>query len=237
MSDTAVLESLSDLLPEERREQFFKFVSKFRSRPEDDDHFQLLEAIGFIMLVMREIPEQVAAIIDQAQGKLGQSETEQLRSDFVAVLHESLDTPSYKDLREAVLSIRDQEARFRQKVSDLQSLLERAEQTARNKYIPVCTIVGGLLIGLTSALSTVALVFPWTSQSAPKEPGTTPEKLRPYAALLEHGQLDYFEVDMPNRGRVAMYMIGGGVQETFVDGDHGVVIRALDTAANRADER
>ena len=228
MSDTTALESLSDLLPAERREQFFKFVSKFRSRPEDDDHFQLLEAIGFIMLVMREIPEQIAGIIDQAQGKLGQSETEQLRSEIVAVLHESIDTPSYKDLRETVLSICDQEARFRQKVTDLQKQLARAETATRNNTTSTLSIAHGLLIALTSAALIAAVAIFGVPTIKPPGRPPMPEKLKPYAALLEQGQLDYFEMDLPDQGRVSMFLVGRGVKEAFKDGDRGVVVIPLE---------
>ena len=52
---------------------------------------------------------------------------------------------------------------------------------------------------------------------------TDVRKLRPDAALDEWDQLDYFEIDMPEQG-LGMYLIGGGVEETFIYGEHGAVI-------------
>lgn len=228
MADTEALESLAEILPTDRREQFFAFISKFRSRPEDDDHFQMLEAIGFIMLVMKEVPEQIAGIIDQAQGKLGQSETAQLRSEIVAVLSESLDTPSYKDLRETMLAMRDHEARFRRKVGDLQGQLAKAGQSTKRHASFAPILLTSLLTGLTSTALMAGLVIFGIQLVAPPEPTPIPEKLRPYAALLEQEQLDYFEMDMSESGeRVGMFMIGGGVKEAFKDGDRGVVVLPL----------
>jgi hypothetical protein len=224
MADTEALESLAEILPADRREQFFAFVSKFRSRPEDDDHFQLLEAIGFIMLVMKEIPDQIAGIIDQAQGKLGQSESEQLRSEIVAVLNESLDTPSYKDLRETMLAIRDHEARFRQKVDGLQKQLAKAEQAAKRTSSFGSILAVALAAGLASASIIAALIKFGMPLVQPRNPFPMPEKLKPYAALLERGQLDYFELETPERGRAGMYLIGGGAKEAFIDGTHGIVV-------------
>ena len=125
-----------------------------------------------------------------------------------------------------MLSIRDQETRFRQKVSELLKQLRCGEQATprRRNFAPA--ILGGLLIGITSAVSTIALIIVGIPSIAQPQPVQIPEKLKPYSLLLERGQLDYFETEVSDRGRVAMYLIGGA-DEAFTDGDSGIVVRPV----------
>ena len=78
--------------------------------PDDDEHFQMLEGLGLIAQLMNDLPDEIGRIIGQAPGKLSKSETAQLQSEVVAILNESLDTPSYKDLRETMLAMRDHDS-------------------------------------------------------------------------------------------------------------------------------
>lgn len=136
MADTSALESLAELIPAERRERFFRIAAKFRDVSEDDDHLQMLEAVGFMTLVMEKIPDRVAALLDGARTALGTEDAERLRAEVTEILTESLDTPSYKDLREAVRSIREQEHRFERKVDDLHKSLTDVERRPANPSDP-----------------------------------------------------------------------------------------------------
>ena len=230
MADTTTLESLTRLLPPEHRKRFSTIVARLRDLPDDDEHFQMLDGLGLIALLMNSLPAEIARIVEQAEGKLGETETEQLRSEIVAVLTDSLDTPSYKDLREAMLAMRDHEARFRQKVDGLhERLSESTQATGRGRSLAP-PIFGSILSGTIGATLVVAITMFGIPLVAPPKPIPIPEKLKPYAALLQKGQLDYFETELgegDERDHVGMYMIGGSVREAFRDGDYGVVVLPL----------
>lgn len=226
MADTEALESLAELLPPERRERFFTIVRKFRNLPEDDDHLQMLEAVGFVMLIMKEIPSEIAGILAQAQRTLGETESEKLREEVTSILTSSLDTPSYKDLRETVSSIRDQEARFRHKVDDVDQRLTEAELTFKSSSRIWPQFINGLTGGLIGSLVVGLCVgFAFEYFANHRSSGIIPEALRPYAELQERGKLDYFESHIPDLGGdVQMYLISGNVVRAFQDGDHGIVV-------------
>lgn len=57
--DTSI-EAVAELLPPERRERFFALISRFENVPEDDEHLRILEAMGFLTLIMKAIPNEIA---------------------------------------------------------------------------------------------------------------------------------------------------------------------------------
>ena len=224
MADTDALESLAELLPPDRRERFFAIASKFRDLPEDDDHLQMLEAVGFIMLVMKEIPGEIAETLRTARGGMDEAMAEQLRSEFVEVLTQSLDTPSYKDLREAMLSIRDHENRFRLKVETLLKRLSESERCHKQRTRMASNFMNGLTGGVVGAAIVAALVLFGAPRIMPQKQTPLPKGLEPYAILHRRGLLDYIELNHPPDGEVGMFLIGGEVIHAFKDGDYGVVL-------------
>ena len=95
MSAVQTLESVAALLRAEQRERFLKMVSRFRSVPEDDEYLQVLEAIGFMTLLWREVPQDIQRILERAdpEAATGHSVAGIVR-DAVA---QSI--PSYEDLK------------------------------------------------------------------------------------------------------------------------------------------
>ena len=232
MADTEALESVAALLPPERRERFFDIASKFEAVREDDDHLMMLEAIGFMTLTMKEIPSEIAKLLDSSQRKIGHDDTEQLREEIVEVLKESMDTPSYKDLRETIRSIKDQEARLRQQADKMHRSLGETVRHFKGWQRPGAAIIAGVV----SALSVMAAVagaayFFLPGIQEPKQPqespeiATLPKKLQPYAKLLERDALDFFEADLPDfGGKVDLYILGNNVMTAFRDGPSAVVV-------------
>jgi hypothetical protein len=224
MADTDTLESLAELLPPERRERFYAIASKFRDLPEDDDHLQMLEAVGFIMLVMKEVPGEIADMLRTARGGMDEAMATQLRSEFVEVLTQSLDTPSYKDLRETVLTIRDQENRFRLKVAALHKRLSEHERLLKRRNRMVPNFINGLTGGIVGAVVVAALFLFGAPRIMPQKQTPLPKGLEPYAALHQRGLLDYIEMNHPPHGEVGMFLIGGEVIDAFKEVGHGVVV-------------
>ncbi|MDA0810813.1 MAG: hypothetical protein O3C21_00250 [Verrucomicrobia bacterium] len=227
MADTDALESLAELLPPNRRERFFAIASKFRDLPEDDDHLQMLEAVGFIMLVMKEVPGEIAEMLRTARGGMDEAMAAQLRSEFVEVLTQSLDTPSYKDLREAMLSIRDHENRFRLKVETMLKRLSESDRCHKQRTRIAPSLIGGLTGGLVAATIVIPLILFGTPLVMPQKQTPLPKKLEPYAALHQRGQLNYTEVNHLHHGKVGMFLIGGEVVDTFQEAGHGVIVIKL----------
>jgi len=184
----------------------------------------MLEAVGFIMLVMKEIPGEIADMLRTARGGMDEAMAEQLRSDFVEVLTQSLDTPSYKDLRETVLTIRDQENPFRLKVDALLKKLSESEHLLEHRTRIAPAFINGLTSGIAGATIVAAVVLLSASRFVPQKQTPLPKKLEPYAALHQRGQLYYIELDHLRHGEVGMFLIGGEVVDAFQEAGHGVIV-------------
>lgn len=66
MASIDTLISVAGLLPLEQRERFLTMAASFQSVPEDDEYLQILEAIGFMTLLWKEVPEEVQKILEGA---------------------------------------------------------------------------------------------------------------------------------------------------------------------------
>lgn len=228
VAEPSTLESLAELVPEEHRERFFAIARKFRTVPEDDDHLQMLEAVGFMMLVMDEVPARIAAILAGAKRQIGEEEGDQLRSEIVAALTESLDTPSYKDLRQTMASIRDNEDRFRRRVDDLHRSLSRTAKAVRGSTLALSGLWTGLVGGGTAAIAVAALITFAPELSSLSEDESTAKVSASWNALQKQGMLDFVEVDQPSLGgRVGVFTISGDVRAAFMEGDQGIVAVGL----------
>jgi hypothetical protein len=95
MADVSHLEAVATMLPEAQRERFLQMVVRFRSVPEDDEFLQILEAIGFISLVLKEVPMELQRILEGA-GPIQESQ-QGLCNLIKEAVSESI--PSYEDLK------------------------------------------------------------------------------------------------------------------------------------------
>ncbi len=96
MSAINTLESIADLLSPDRRERFLRMVATFRTVPEDDEYLQMLEAIGFMTLLWKEVPQEIRSVLEGANPI---SETcESVAAKVRDAVIESI--PSYEDLKQ-----------------------------------------------------------------------------------------------------------------------------------------
>ena len=95
MSAIETLESIASLLPDEQRERFLKVVVRFRHVPEDDEILQIIEAIGFMTLLWKEVPEQIKGLLEGAKAPTETTHT------ITGVVRETVNAaiPSYEDLK------------------------------------------------------------------------------------------------------------------------------------------
>ena len=227
MADLSALHSIAELLPAERRERFFEIANKFATAREDDDHLQMLEAVGFMLVVMKEIPAELAQILQAAQPGIGGAEPERLRTELASVLTESLDTPSYKDLRDTVSAMRDHETRFRNKIDEMHRCLTDSERRFKAAARIAPALVSGILGGLVASIVVGFALF-WIGQRSSisfQGIGNLPDKLAPYVELHRRGELDYLEAEIPDfGGKVGIFLLQGDVVTAFRDGDRGIVV-------------
>ncbi len=102
MANTDALEHVAKLLPVERRERFLLLAARLKSVPEDDEYLQVLEAIGFMTLIMTEVPNRLASLLKEAgqqTSAMDESQAKALALELSRSLEAQLDVPSFEDLR------------------------------------------------------------------------------------------------------------------------------------------
>jgi len=115
MADTSTLESISELLPVERRERFLRLVARFQSVPDDDEFLLILEAIGFMTLLYKEVPDEITKILAGANPI---NETHEGLSKLVKeAVSESI--PSYDDLKRISERLENHELALKQTLQAL----------------------------------------------------------------------------------------------------------------------
>lgn len=95
MADTTHLEAFAGMLPEAQRERFLQLAVRFRSVPEDDEFLLILEAIGFFSLILKEIPGELAKLLE------GTSPVQESQQGLCQLVKQAVSEtiPSYEDLK------------------------------------------------------------------------------------------------------------------------------------------
>lgn len=95
MANTETLEQIAELLPQKQREQFLAMILQFKTVPDDDEYLQILNAIGFMTLLWKQVPEEVKAVLEGANPvtETCQSIAKQLSKAVAETI------PSYEDLK------------------------------------------------------------------------------------------------------------------------------------------
>ena len=215
MADIESLKATADLLPPERRERFLLIANKFRNVSEDDDHLQMLEATGYLAMLVSEIPAELGKLVDNARIGLDESQSDRLRTEVVKVLQDSLDTPSYKDLRQAVESIRDCNVRHQQTTNALHKRMSEFTEASDKGHLHLRGIVqgvGGGMITLLTAFTVAYLAFPWIIRCP-----SFPLALSPFVELYNNGNLNYFEANLENIGEVGVIEMKADVLDAVVE--------------------
>lgn len=108
-SATDTLEAVAKLLPADRRERFLSMMARFRNVPEDDEYLQVLEAIGFMTLLWKEVPDEVNSILKGASPVPENSES------LAAKISETIigAIPSYEDFRKMTVRLEKHELALR----------------------------------------------------------------------------------------------------------------------------
>ncbi|NCF90874.1 MAG: hypothetical protein GWQ05_07935 [Verrucomicrobiaceae bacterium] len=215
---SAAIEAMAKLLPDDHRERFFEIMSRFSKAPDDDEHMQLLEAIGFTAMITQRVPEEIAAIVEKMESGFSDAQFQSLQRRLETLLKNTIDTPSYKDLRTLVGEMKEEQGRFKTTVnaltSDITSIPAIPRQgTFSNKALVLCSLVS-LIAG--AVVTGAALLT--------KIPG---DRLQfTFRPKTEHDDyVDYFEDNMPEfGGSVGIYVVSGEIATVAQEPDKGVIV-------------
>jgi len=92
----STLEEIAKLLPQEQTERFLTLVAQFKTVPDDDEYLQLMEAIGLMTLLWKEVPNEIKTILE------GVKPTTETNHSFAMQMRDAVieAIPSDKDLKQ-----------------------------------------------------------------------------------------------------------------------------------------
>ncbi|MDB4265119.1 hypothetical protein N9891_00060 [bacterium] len=110
----STFEEIAKLLPQERSERFLSLLAKFKNVPDDDEYLQILEVIGFMTLIWKEVPAEIKAILEGANPvtETCHSVAKQLQEAVVVAI------PSYEDLKQISKRLEAHELALKRTLSD-----------------------------------------------------------------------------------------------------------------------
>ena len=137
MANTETLESIAKMLPVERRERFLQMVARFQSVPDDDEFLQILEAIGFMTLLYKEVPSDIARIL------AGANPVNETHEGLSQLVKESVieSIPSYEDLKRM-------SERFENHELALKQLLQSQKKTNSTNQGSPMLLITPLIVGI-----------------------------------------------------------------------------------------
>jgi len=141
MANTETLESIAKLLPQQQREQFLAMTVQFKTVPDDDEYLQILQAIGFMTLLWKEVPNEVRKILEGANpiNETCHSIAGQVREAVVEAI------PSYDDLQLTCKRLEEHELALKRTLSTLRQT--KGKDFASSGFL--FAVFLGVLIGIT----------------------------------------------------------------------------------------
>lgn len=105
------------MLPPAQSEHFLSLVTKFQQVPDDDEYLQLLEAVGFMTLLWKEVPSEITTILEKANpiSETCHTVSRHVREAVIEAI------PSYEDLRSIVSQLNEHELALKRGIATLQS--------------------------------------------------------------------------------------------------------------------
>ncbi len=214
------VEAIAKLLPPEQSKRFLEVIARFREVPDDDEHLQILEAIGFLTLIMNRIPDEIAQVIEKAESGLNDEQAAALQRRIETILKDSVDTPSYKDLREMVRQMKEERQQFKQTVNALST------DIAAVPALPYRGTFTCRALAWACCLSLIAGAVITSAALYAKLPDRLSFHFRPKTETDDF--VDYFEDVIPELGgSVGIYVIHGQIVSADKEGNKGIVVTKL----------
>jgi hypothetical protein len=166
-------------------------------------------------LILKEIPKDISAAIGELRAGLSEAQRETLRADVEAVLVQSIDTPSYQDLRETIHLMKAHHAQARRETDDFTNALAQTRHWLQKRHAMLPSVLLGGCAGLTCGVILLAGGALVRSDHA----------LGNVLPPVEKGMVSYIEADLPDYGgKVGLIVVDGAVLGAFEDEGRGVVV-------------
>lgn len=219
MVKESVWDRIGRLLPEEHRERFFAMVSRLDDMPQDDEILLIMEGMGLMTLLWREVPEEIDSILKQAKpaDTVGSRETTAfLLSEIGRVVRETLDQPTHEDLRALMGELRDSQREFHGSVRRLEQ-----SQGQRSKRPTFWKAFVGLLV-MNAGVVCAGLTWLHGNRQVHLEKMemnvTAAEALVQMLARRPMGSISSYEgMDPALNENVRAVVVDGPVIDTFTD--------------------
>ena len=132
--------------------------------PEDDEYLLILEAIGFMTLIWREVPTHVQNILAASEepGR-GASTNAYLIKELRVAVKEAIDVPSYADIRQIASSFEEQQIILRNTLTRLQNDLDQRSPAKRHPswLCPILSFLLGIILTLAIQNHMHSNDLPW----------------------------------------------------------------------------
>ncbi|WP_411845728.1 hypothetical protein AAFN60_19120 [Roseibacillus persicicus] len=151
MNDLSTFEEIASLLPDERRERFLSMVARFQTVPEDDEYLQILEAIGFMTLLWKEVPGEIKAVLAGANpiSETCESTANHIRDAVIEAI------PSYEDLTQITKRLEAHELALKKTTT-----INAGRVSTNHSFPAISALIAFLLGGLALYLAQLHL-FPY----------------------------------------------------------------------------
>lgn len=126
MSAKDTLRQVAEMLPDDRRERFLLMCTRFQNVPEDDEYLIILEVIGLMTLLWKEVPQEIAQVLEKAT-PIG-SNHQHLELLIQQAVQASI--PSFEDLKRMAERLENHEATLK-RVTQVKTTPDQHRQIPR----------------------------------------------------------------------------------------------------------
>ncbi len=216
------LESIAEAVPPQHRDRFRKLAKRLAQAPEEDEDRQLVESVGLVVLTLRDVPQQVSELLEDARQALTEEQVTRLGDQFTEILKASLELPAYEDISEMTRTI--QESCQRQQREN-RTLIQRLSTTGQEvaKYSRILPVLSSSVLASLTTLVIGAIVawflVPWLVS---QQRFSVPKPLWPYVQLQREYRLDHHDKEL--KGEMSRALRIRDTIGSYQDGKDSVVV-------------
>lgn len=142
MSDHSSLAEIAKMLPPEKEERFLSLIDRFKNVADDDEYLQILEAIGFMTLLWKEVPQEITTILEKSNPITETCHT--VSAHLCDAVTQAI--PSYEDLKAIVSQLEEHELALKRGLLTIQNYAPRNASTFTGLLFLLAGTVGGILL-------------------------------------------------------------------------------------------
>ena len=142
MSDHSSLAEIAKMLPPEKEEHFLNLINRFKNVADDDEYLQILEAIGFMTLLWKEVPQEITTILEKSNPITETCHT--VSAHLCDAVTQAI--PSYEDLKAIVSQLEEHELALKRGLLVIQNHAPRKTSSFAGLFLLVAGIAGGIFL-------------------------------------------------------------------------------------------